>query len=144
MSWQQYVARHRRGRTQAELADLVDVSQTAVSRWLKGTQSVDAATAINFARAVGDDPLTALIEAGYLTHEEAGATPPPAEPDYSRLTNDELLDLVRARLREDGGGDDRDAAPIGAETGRASAVEYDNGDDEEEEADRPQHSRSGQ
>lgn len=143
MSWQQYVARHRRGRTQAELADLVEVSQTAVSRWLKGTQSVDAAMAIRFARAVGDDPLRALIEAGYLTREEAGAAPP-AEPDYSRLTNDELLDLVRARLREDGGGDDRDAAPIGTETGRASAVEYDNGDDEEEEADSPQHSRSGQ
>lgn len=71
----------------------------------------------------------------------------------SHLSDDELLAELSRRLtarREDdpqkvGGGDDRDAAPIGAETGRASAVEFDNGDDEDEEAARPQHSsRSGQ
>ena|SRR5690554_4879134 len=101
MSWQQYVARHKAGRPQAQLADLVEVSQTAVSRWLKGTQGVDAAVAIRFARAVGDEPLTALVEAGYLTPEEAGATPA-GRPDYSQLSNDELLELVRERMRVGG------------------------------------------
>lgn len=114
MSWQQYVTRHKAGRSQAELADLVEVSQTAVSRWLKGSQGVDAAVAIRFARAVGEEPLTALIEAGYLTPEEAGATPA-GQPDYSQLSNDELLKLVRERMREDGGsgGDTAAKTPAG-------------------------------
>ena len=103
MSWQEYVRRHASGRSQAALAALVDVSQTAVSRWLKGAQGVDAGVAIRFARAVGDEPLTALIEAGYLTREEAGAAPA-ARPDFSQLSNDELLELVRGRMRDEKAG----------------------------------------
>ena len=122
MSWQQYVTRHKAGRSQVELADLVNVSQTAVSRWLKGTQGVDAAVAIRFARAVGDEPLTALVEAGYLTLEEAGATPA-QRPDLSRLTNDELLELVRSRMREDGEGNAQHPAPMSDAEGTSATAE---------------------
>lgn len=99
MTWNQYVSRHLVGRTQTSLAADVGVSNTAISRWLKGSQGVDAGVAIRFARAVGDDPLTALIEAGYLTPDEAGAAPAlPA--DTSGLSFDDLLDLVRERYEE--------------------------------------------
>lgn len=91
------------GRTQVEVAEHVGVSQTAVSRWRRGQQGVDAGVAIRFARAVGDQPLAALIAAGFLTPSEAKQRPP-ASPDYSQLTNDELLRLVRGRMRDEGSG----------------------------------------
>ena len=119
MNWKQYVALHLNGNTQAAIADMAGVSQTAVSRWLKGTQGVDAAVAIRFAKAVGDDPLTALVAGGYLTPSEAKMRPASA-PDYSQLTNDELLELVRKRMGEDDGtatnqaGGDPAPTPIGS------------------------------
>lgn len=116
MSWPEYVERHLTGRNQVELAALVGVSQTAVSRWLSGKQGVDGAQAVAFARAVGDTPLAALVAAGFLTAEEAKARPAPA-PDYSRLKNDELLKLVRSRMREEGEGHDRPAATSGPGSG---------------------------
>ena len=110
MSWPEYVKGHLRGRTQVELAELVGVSQTAVSRWLRGKQGVDAEQAVGFARAVRDEPVAALVAAEFLTAKEAGMRPAVA-PDYSQLSNDELLELVRARM-EKGGGErgDRSAA----------------------------------
>lgn len=49
------------------LAGLVDVSQSAVSRWISGkTPAPAAGNVIGFARSVGDSPVTALIAAGYL------------------------------------------------------------------------------
>ena len=117
MSWKQYVKRHLVGRTQTALAGDIGVSNTAISRWLKGTQGVDAGVAIRFARAVGDEPLTALIAAGYLTTKEARASVSQV-PDYSQLTNDELLALVRARMSEGSGGDVQ-AAPMNQAAGSA-------------------------
>lgn len=104
MSWQEYVKRHVAGRSQVSVAALTGVSQAAVSRWLKGTQGVDAAKAIEFARAVDDEPLNALVAAGFLTPAEAKARPAPA-PDFSQLSNQELLDLIGSRMREEGDGD---------------------------------------
>lgn len=103
MSWAKYVERHLAGRNQVELAALVGVSQTAVSRWLSGKQGVDGAQAVAFARAVGDEPLAALVAADFLTAKEAKAPPAPS-PDYDLLSNDELVELVRERLAEKGGG----------------------------------------
>lgn len=110
VSWQEYVKRHARGRSQVALAADVGVSQAAVSRWIKGTQGVDAEVAVRFARAVGDEPLAALVAAGFLTEGEAKVRPA-ATPDYSKLTNEELLALVRERMRDEGGGEGDAGAP---------------------------------
>jgi hypothetical protein len=68
--------------------------------------------AVRFARAVGDSPLLALTAAGFLTEAEAKVQPM-AAPDFSQLSNDELLELVRSRMREEGGGAHAgSAAPI--------------------------------
>lgn len=83
------------------LAADVGVSQAAVSRWIKGTQGVDAAVAVRFARAVEDAPLAALVAAGFLTPDEARVRPA-ASPDYSQLSNEALLEMVRGRMRGDG------------------------------------------
>lgn len=109
MSWQEYVKRHARGRSQVELAATVGVSQAAVSRWLKGTQGVNAAVAIDVARALGDSPMAALVAAGLITEAEAKVRPV-AAPDYTQLSNDELLELVRSRMTEGGEGHDRPPA----------------------------------
>lgn len=104
MSWKQFVARHVRGRSQADFAVIVGVSQGTVSRWLKGTQVAEAGLAIEVARAVNEPPLDVLVQSGFLTPSEAGAAFS-APADLSQLSNDELLELVRARMkREDGEG----------------------------------------
>lgn len=97
VSWKAYVQRHLAGRTQAELASVAGVSQTAVSRWLKGTQGADARVAIDLARAVGDPPLQALVAAGFLTDAEAKVRPS-AQPSFDSLNDDELLAEVRRRM----------------------------------------------
>lgn len=117
VSWQEYVEQHVGGLTQAEVAAQVGVSQSAVSRWRKGTQGVDAGQAIKFARAVKDRPLAALVAAGFITPEEARQRPA-ASPSLDSLTEEQLLEELRRRIvRMRGDGDvDRDATPIG--TGR--------------------------
>lgn len=100
MSWSKYVKQHLAGRNQTELAAVVGVSQAAISRWLKDSQGVDADKAVEFVRRVGDTPIAALVAAGFLTPDEAQVRPA-AAPDFSQLSNDELLELVRSRMREE-------------------------------------------
>lgn len=121
MSWKQFVARHVRGRSQADFAVIVGVSQGTVSRWLKGTQVAEAGLAIEVARAVNEPPLDVLVQSGFLTPKEAGAAIS-APADLSQLSNDELLELVRARMsREVGEGRAERPAP-NTDAGETPAV----------------------
>lgn len=124
MSWKQYVEHHMQGRTQVALASLVEVSPGAISRWLSGTQGVNAAVAISFARKVGDSPLQALIAAGHLVPAEAEHVVNLA-PDYSQLSVDELLELLRDRIREEVMGNAKHPAPIGGAEPECSAEDVD-------------------
>ena len=109
MSWWEYVQRHAAGETQAAIAAAAGVTGPTVSRWSTGKQGVDPRAAAAFARAYRRPVLEAFVAAGFLTAEEAKARPS-VEPDYSRLSNDELLRLVRSRMKEEIG-DERDPAP---------------------------------
>ena len=100
MNWPAYLRGRLSGKTQAALADLGNVPRSTLSRWIKGTQTPDAPTAIQFARAIGDDPLNALVAVGYLTAEEARQQPS-APQSPAALTDDELLAEVRARMRRE-------------------------------------------
>lgn len=60
-----------------------------------------------FARAYNRPVLEAFVAAGFLTEAEAEVKPV-GKPDFSRLTNDELLELVSSRIRQRGGGRDAD------------------------------------
>jgi transcriptional regulator with XRE-family HTH domain len=71
MDWSDYVSRHSEGRNQADVALLVGVSQSTVSRWKQpGAQSPSVENVMEFARAVGDSPVAGLIAAGYLRNDE--------------------------------------------------------------------------
>lgn len=86
------------------------VNASTVSRWLKYEDAGRRAeSVISFARAYAVSPLKALVEAGLLEPAEARMRPA-AAPDFTQLTNDELLELVRARMREEGEGHGRPAA----------------------------------
>lgn len=114
MNWSEYVRSHVGPDINRVVSQKVDVTEPTVSRWKKGTQGVDATAAARFARAYNRPVLEAFVAAGFLTAEEARARPS-AAPDYTRLTNDELLDLVRSRMTE-GGGAHGDAAPMNEPT----------------------------
>ncbi len=126
MSWQQYVRQHAAGRSQSDLAAAVGVTPGTVSKWISGTQGIDAAKAISFARGVGDAPLAALIAGGFLTQAEAKSRPA-AAPDYSQLSNDQLLDLIRDRMREDVRNDAEQRSSAATNRAPGSGVEDEQG-----------------
>lgn len=70
MHWSEYVASCAQGRTQADLALLVGVDQSAVSRWIRGKGSPTAENAMALARVAGDSPITGLLAAGFLREDE--------------------------------------------------------------------------
>lgn len=116
MSWKQYVGRIAKGSSQVEIAAAAQVTGPTVSRWMSEKQGVDPIAAANFARAYKRPVLEAFVAAGFLTPAEAAVRPAGA-PDFSQLTNDELLELVRTRMREEGEGHDRPAATNGPGSG---------------------------
>lgn len=103
MSWGRYVTEHSRGEVNRLIAAKVDVTESNVSRWKSGQTKAPAADAVaRFARAYGRPVLEAFIAAGFLTEAEAGAKPEaPAGPVLNSLTDEQLLDEVRARMRHD-------------------------------------------
>lgn len=105
----EYVRRTAGAVTQTEVARAAKVTGPTVSRWVNGKQGVDPAAAANFARTYGRPVLEAFVAAGFLTADEAKVRPA-AAPDFTQLTNDELLELVRARMREEGERHDSAAA----------------------------------
>lgn len=115
MSWNAYIRRVTAGQSQAEIAATTGVSGPTVSRWLSGTQGVNAQVVVQVARAYGQPVLGALVEAGYVTSDEAQERPAPA-PSLNTLTDDELLAEIRQRLSQRGATDAPSQEP-GTQTG---------------------------
>lgn len=66
-SWAEYVRRVTAGMSQNLVAEKTGVAQTNIGRWLRGdTGAPRAENVIGFARALGLEPLEALVAAGYL------------------------------------------------------------------------------
>lgn len=102
MSWWEYVARIAKTDRQRDISDRVPgLDPSAVSRWKSGHVPKADMVAL-FARGYDRPVLEAFLAAGFLTPEEAKARPSLA-PDFSRLSNDELLELVRERMGESDG-----------------------------------------
>jgi transcriptional regulator with XRE-family HTH domain len=97
-AWQEYVKDLQAGRTQVELAEQVGVDQATVSRWLRGGGAPSAENVVQIARRAGRQPLSALVAAGLLSATEARQRAA-ARPSLSDLTDDELIDELRRRLR---------------------------------------------
>jgi transcriptional regulator with XRE-family HTH domain len=123
VSWWKYVEQHKGDADQAQIAIWAGVAASTVSRWKTGKMTPGPETAVAFARARGIPVLGALVAAGFLSAEEAGERPA-GLPDYSQLTNDELLELVRARMSE-GGEHGGDTAATRADFGSVRELEVD-------------------
>ncbi len=99
-TWWAYVQRGMVAKNwnQAELADNAGVNRAAPSTWKNGA-GVDPAAARAVAHALGTSVAEAFVAAGFATAEELGVTEVAPNPDL--LTNDQLIDQVRRRLRAD-------------------------------------------
>jgi transcriptional regulator with XRE-family HTH domain len=96
-AWSDYVQRHAKGLTQMQVADKTGLAQTAISRWLRGdTNAPRAEYVVAFARGFDQNPVEALIVAGYITAEEAGATTEVRTP-ISEYSGVELIDELRRK-----------------------------------------------
>lgn len=71
MNWSEYVAACAQGRRQSDLALLIGVDQSTISRWLKGKGGRPTAeNAMELARHSGDSPIVGLLAAGLLREDE--------------------------------------------------------------------------
>ena len=90
-NWAEYVDHAISGVSQAHIAEKTGLAQSAISRWLRGdTDAPRAEYAVIFARALDRNPIEALIAAGYITAEEAGAKLDVKTP-LSEYSNYELI-----------------------------------------------------
>ena len=98
MQWSEYVAACIAGRNQADLALLVDVNQSTISRWARGKGSRPSAdNAMALARAVDDSPITGLLAAGFLREDEIDGVVRVSE-GLSTAATDALLTELGRRL----------------------------------------------
>lgn len=101
-SWAEYVRRVTRNMTQAAAAELAGVNQAAIGRWIRGTtETPRAESVIAFARALEQQPIQALVAAGFITEDEAPEVVHMRAPisDYS---NEELMDELNRRIKPAG------------------------------------------
>lgn len=119
MSWSEFVSRVIGTEAHEKVGARIGVSGPTVGRWINGaTGAPRVEVAVRFARAYRQSVLETFVEAGYITAAEAGAKPDlTPKPDYSELSNQALLDLVRSRMNEEGGG-----AHASDEPGRAAST----------------------
>lgn len=97
-SWWDYVVRVAGTDVQKQMALDTGISESAFSRWKKGTHAADAGNVVAFARAHNRPPVEALVAAGYLSESEAAAVIE-VQRDLEERTDDELLAEVRRRMR---------------------------------------------
>lgn len=99
-NWAEYVRRVTRSMTQVRIAKATGVAQTGIGRWMRGeTPAPRAESVVQFARALDEQPLEALIAAGYLTLDEAKIDTT-VRPSIASFSTDELFEELRKRTLE--------------------------------------------
>jgi transcriptional regulator with XRE-family HTH domain len=97
--WATYLNRRMGSRSQADFAKAVDVTDGQLSKWRSGTGGVKPETVIAIARKLGDSPLHALVEVGYLKPEEVAAFTVPHEFALETFTDEELSSEILRRIQ---------------------------------------------
>lgn len=98
MNWAEYVTAKMVGHTQEDVATMVGVDQSTISRWKRGKGGPPSAeNAIAFARAVKDSPIKALLIVGILNAREVegGVAMDASSAD---LTDEQLVYEIERRL----------------------------------------------
>jgi hypothetical protein len=99
-SWPKYVRDLTGDEPQDSVGRRIGLNGSTINRWRNGSRPGNPAEVAALATAYGGNVLEAFVAAGYLTAEQAGV-PPRAMPDWSSVTNKELLEQVAARLDPD-------------------------------------------
>jgi transcriptional regulator with XRE-family HTH domain len=98
-SWSAFVRRVTGGATQVDIAKRAGLAQTNVGRWLRGDPGAPRAdSVIAFARAFNEDPVEALIAAGYLENAELTGSGP--RTPLSQYSDEEITHELQSRLRD--------------------------------------------
>lgn len=96
--WTEYLKAITGDSSGREISRRLGISDATVSRWFKGTAAPTARQVSIVARAYKQNPLQALIAAGYLTEEEAGVAEQGA-PRLLQLRDFSDLELAKEMLR---------------------------------------------
>ena len=97
--WAQYVRQVAGNLNQLEIAAKTGIAQSNVGRWLRGEPGLPKAeSVVALARAFDQPPIEALVAAGYITEEEAGAKARRGRTPLNDYTEAELLDELRRRV----------------------------------------------
>ncbi len=96
MSWWAYVTQTSGTDSPRAMHSATGIDGPNYSRWKSG-HVPKADLVAQFARAYGRPVLEAFVAAGFLTEAEAKVRPA-ARVDFTKLTNDELLRIVRDRM----------------------------------------------
>jgi DNA-binding transcriptional regulator YdaS (Cro superfamily) len=100
-SWSAYVRRLTGDEPQDQVGRKVGLNGSTINRWRNGSRPGKPGEVAALAVAYGGNVLEAFVAAGFLTPEQAGV-PPKARPDWTAVSNEELLEQVAARLVPDG------------------------------------------
>jgi transcriptional regulator with XRE-family HTH domain len=99
--WSDYVRRIVGELNQLEIAAKTGLAQTNIGRWLRGAPGQPKAdSVVIFARAFNEQPVEALMAAGYVTPAEAGvkARLPKTRTSLREYTNHELIEELSSRF----------------------------------------------
>ena len=99
-TWWEYVVNASGTTVQKEMAAATGISETAFSRWKKGTNKAEAPMVITFARAYRKSPVEALVAAGILAANDIVEGVVEIQADPSTLDDDALLAEIRKRMRK--------------------------------------------
>jgi len=101
-AWSDYVRQVTTGLNQVQIAERTGIAQTAIGRWLRAdTGAPRADYVVTFARAFDQNPVEALIIAGYITAAEAGVER--VRVPLSEYAPEELLADLNRRFIEGSG-----------------------------------------
>ena len=101
-AWSDYVRRVTTGLNQVQIAERTGIAQTAIGRWLRADNGAPRADyVVAFARAFDENPVEALIIAGYITAAEAGVER--VRVPLSEYAPEELLADLNRRFIEGSG-----------------------------------------
>lgn len=96
--WVQDRAAEKGATSDAEIARLLGLVQSTVSRWARGSEPTGTATLRKIATGLGVPMREVLMRAGYLTESEADLREVTVPASPSTVTNDQLLGELRQRL----------------------------------------------
>lgn len=98
-TWSAFVRRVTGGATQVDIAKRAGLAQTNVGRWLRGDPGAPRAdSVIAFALAFEQDPVEALVAAGYLKDEWVSGSGP--RTPLSQYSDEEITHELQSRLRD--------------------------------------------